>query len=187
MQPRSRAFFVRVTNAAPGAASFASVTSSRGIFPAPIYPSSALRAMPSSAFRSFASRYGEGPVPTASVMGSSSGLDADSIVHSKGNDVRTGEGNLVPRELRGVPSPVVPLVVVEDGREQGPEERDRFEDPDGRFRVSNDLRELLVRELARLVEHRLPDADLPEAVQDRRTAKIFQLLLFYPPSRSAPP
>src|SRR3990172_9323788 len=44
MQPRSRAFFVRVTNAAPA----------------------------------------------ASVMGSSSGLDADSIVHSKGHDVRTG-------------------------------------------------------------------------------------------------
>src|SRR5512135_2114608 len=70
MQPRSRPFFVRVTNAAPGADSFPRAPSSDGIFPAPRYRSSALRAIPSSSFRCDASRYASGPVPTGSVMDS---------------------------------------------------------------------------------------------------------------------
>src|SRR5512143_2012389 len=68
MQPRNRPFFVRVTKAAPGAASFPCTSASEGIFPAPIYPSSALRAIPSSPFRCDSSRDAAGPVPTGSVI-----------------------------------------------------------------------------------------------------------------------
>src|SRR5512141_2836070 len=70
MQPRKRPFFVRVTKAAPGAASFPRASTSEGIFPAPMYPSLALRASPSSSFRCDSSRYAAGPVPTGSVMDS---------------------------------------------------------------------------------------------------------------------
>src|SRR3972149_1618383 len=68
MQPRSRPFFVRVTKAAPGAASFPPAPSSGGIFPAPRYAPSALRAIPRSSVRCDAFRYASGPVQTASVM-----------------------------------------------------------------------------------------------------------------------
>src|SRR3990172_7740899 len=70
MQPRSRPFFVRVTNAAPGAASLPRAPSSVGIFPAPTYPSSALRAIPSRPIRCDSSRYASDPVSTVPVMGS---------------------------------------------------------------------------------------------------------------------
>src|SRR5512143_199246 len=69
MQPRNRPFFARVTNAAPGAASFPPTSISEGIFPAPMYPSSARRAIPSTTLRCDPSRYAAGPVPTGSVIG----------------------------------------------------------------------------------------------------------------------
>src|SRR5512140_1628240 len=70
MQPRSRPFFVRVTNAAPGAASVPCAPSTGGIFPAPRYPSSAARAIPSRLFRCDPFRYVPGSVPAPSVMSS---------------------------------------------------------------------------------------------------------------------
>jgi len=46
--------------------------------------------------------------------------------------------------------------------------------------VTDDLLPLLVRELSRLVQHRIPDADLPEVVEHGSAAKVLELLPCHP-------
>ena len=90
--------------------------------------------------------------------------------------MRDANGMLLSGKPRGVPFPVEPFVVVQDSGKQGAEEVDRFESLDRVLRVTDDLRELLVRKSSGLVQDRVPDADHPEVVQHRRPAKVFQLL-----------
>src|SRR3972149_3915052 len=94
---------------------------------------------PLSSGRAASARWGENGVHA--------GIGHDQVV-----DVPKNLGPPMPPGAVGISVPVETLVVMQDHREKGPEERDGLKDPGCHLGVQGDLPELLVRQSSRLVE-----------------------------------